>query len=183
MSLVDLQMKNGNYVFVALHPLPETVFLDKQSLYSDLVDDLGEAQCNWIGMLHSNWEIDLTSFSLPGAVQHEGSFETAYLSIRELVSLTLQLGYEPVLIEQQTYWVYTVCLRVAGLGRVRLVFSFDTPHLTSECTVLATNRLDWSPRRIIAQSLQHSQTEHLVDKPNCQEAVSFNFITPSYSVA
>lgn len=183
MSLPTLQMGNDNHTSAASHSLPEIVFLDRDSLCSDLVDDLGEAQCNWIGMLHLYWEVDLSGFSLSRAVQHQSNFEIAYLTLRELIPLTLQLGYEPVTIKQQTCWVYTVCSRVAGLDRVRLVFSFYNPHLTKECVVLATNRLDWSPRKVVTQGLQHFFPEYLKTEPNYKRTLSFSSASSAYNVA
>lgn len=183
MKVLDLQLRNEHQNCKALQPLSDTVFLDQQSLCFDLVDDLEAAQCNWIGTLDSSWEVDLSSCSLPDAMRLEICSIETYLTLRDLIPLTLQLGYEPVAIEQQRYWVYTICLRVSGLGRVRLVFSFDNPQLTGSCTVLATNRLDWSPRKVIEQSLQQSQRECSADKPGGQEALSFDFVMPSCSAA
>jgi hypothetical protein len=182
-KLLDLRMRIECQDSKALQLSSDTVFLDQKTFCFDLIDDLEAAQCNWIGKLDSGWEVDLNSCSLPNAMRHKSGFDTACLTIQELVSLIQKLPHKLVMTEQQRYWVYTVCLRVSGLGRVRLVFSFDNPQLTGSCTVLATNRLDWSPRKVIEQSLQRSQRECSADKPDGQAALSFDFVMPSYSAA
>ena len=40
--------------------------------------------------------------------------------------------------------------RLPGLGKIRLVVSFDNAELTGTYAVLVTNRVDWSVQRIIA---------------------------------
>lgn len=123
--------------------------LDPHLVSSCLVDELAEAGCNWIGLLGSDWEIDFGSLS---AAASKG-LETRYLTIQELTPLTRQSRYDLLALDQD-YWVHTVCLRVVGLGRVRLVLCFDNPEQIGECAVLATDRLDWSPRKVLTQWLQ-----------------------------
>lgn len=158
MNLLNVRIKNQ--ASVASQCLSDTVFLDSQSLCYDFVDQLAEAQRDWIGMLGSNWEIDASGCSLN--IANNGTLGTQYLTIQELVSHTQQLRYELLVIEQE-YWVYTICLRIVGLGRVRLVFSFDNPQQIGKCAVLATNRLDWSPRRILTQWFQSNYLDHKSD--------------------
>jgi hypothetical protein len=119
---------------------PETVFLDPQSVSSYQIDELGELQRNWIGVLWPDWKIDSSGCNL--AVAEAKDSELRDLTLHQLISLTQQSGYELTEIDQE-YWIHTLCLRVAGLGRLRLVLCFNNPELISECIVLATNRLDW----------------------------------------
>ncbi len=41
-------------------------------------------------------------------------------------------------------------MRLPGLGKVRLVISFENADLTGDYAVLVTNRVDWSAKHIIA---------------------------------
>lgn len=127
--------------------LPQAVMVEP-FLASHQVDVLAEAECDWISLLHPAWEIDLSSCCLLD-VADESLRNSPYVSIPNLVPLTLQIPYRSITVYGQTYWTYTFCSQVVGLGRVRLVVSFDNPQLIGEYMVFVTNRLDWSPRRIL----------------------------------
>lgn len=148
----------------------ETVFLDQQSVSSYQIDELGECQRNWIGVLWPDWKIDSSGCSLKVAEGED--VQTRELTIHQLISLTQQSRYEPVEIDQE-YWIHTRCLRVVGLGRLRLVLCFDNPELIGECAVFATNRLDWSPRKILSQWLQCSQSSCQNYSPEYKQSFSF----------
>jgi hypothetical protein len=158
----------------------ETVFLDQRSVSSYKIDELEELQCNWIGVLSSDWEIDSGSLS---AVTGE-SLETRYLTIQELIPLTRQSRYELLALDQD-YWVHTICRRVVGLGRVRLVLCFDNPEQIGECAVLATDRLDWSPRKVLTQWLQALPSERFDHQVSSRPAHSYSvpFTFTNYSAA
>ena len=57
-------------------------------------------------------------------------------------------------VEDKCYWCFTRSVRVPGLGKVRLVISFENPQLTGTYAVLLTNRTDWSAKKILATYLQ-----------------------------
>ena len=57
-------------------------------------------------------------------------------------------------LRDKTYWTFTLAVRLPGLGKVRLVVSFDNVELTGTYAVLVTNRVDWDAQRIIALYLQ-----------------------------
>ena len=48
------------------------------------------------------------------------------------------------------YWVFTKVVHVCSLGKVRLVISYDNKSLKGDPTVLATNRKEWEPVKIIS---------------------------------
>jgi hypothetical protein len=50
-------------------------------------------------------------------------------------------------------------VRIPGLGKVRIVVSFETEQLTGRSVVLVTNRVDWSAATIIRLYLQRWPTE------------------------
>jgi hypothetical protein len=59
-----------------------------------------------------------------------------------------------VTVKDKTYWTFTLTVRLAGLGKVRLVVSFKSAELTGTYVVLVTNRADWSAHQIITRYLQ-----------------------------
>jgi hypothetical protein len=60
-------------------------------------------------------------------------------------------AYRAVTVGEQTYWCFTLTVRLPSLGKVRLVISFANAELTGTYVVLVTNRLDWSAQQIIAR--------------------------------
>jgi hypothetical protein len=55
-----------------------------------------------------------------------------------------------VTVGEQTYWCFTLVVRVPGLGKVRLVISFQHADLTGTSVVLVSNQREWRAQRIIA---------------------------------
>ena len=53
-----------------------------------------------------------------------------------------------------TYWTFTLAVRIVGLGKVRLVVSFENAEWTGTYAVLVTNRVDWKAPRIITLYVQ-----------------------------
>jgi hypothetical protein len=58
-------------------------------------------------------------------------------------------AYRPINVQEDTYWCFTLGVRIPGLGKVRIVVSFETAQLTGRSVVLVTNRVDWSAAKII----------------------------------
>ncbi|MBD3886261.1 hypothetical protein IFO70_31700 [Phormidium tenue FACHB-886] len=141
------QLRNSRY-------LSEAVCLRDQPLSPSLVDALAVAKRDWIGLLQDDWEIDPSSFRLPGIKPGATRQNMEYFTINDLFYLTQNFERSPVSISKRTQWVYTLCLQVIGLGRVRVVIISDSSQLTEEYRILATNRLDWSPRTILSQWVQ-----------------------------
>jgi hypothetical protein len=53
----------------------------------------------------------------------------------------------------------TLGVRLPGLGKVRIVVSFETEQLAGRAVVLVANRVDWSAAKIIGLSWQRWPTE------------------------
>jgi hypothetical protein len=70
------------------------------------------------------------------------------------VPLIPATAYREVQGAQQRYWCFTWCVRVPGLGKVRLVIGFDNAQLQGTYAVLITNRTDWSAKQILSKYLQ-----------------------------
>jgi len=73
--------------------------------------------------------------------------------VQNLIPLIPAGVYRPVTVAGLTYWTFSRTLRIPGLGKVRLVISFQTADRTGAYVALVTNRLDWRAHRIIAAYL------------------------------
>jgi len=74
--------------------------------------------------------------------------------VEDLVSLIPANAYRAVQVGDQTYWTFTLSVRLPGLGKVRLVISFDNEELKGTYAVLVSNRVEWTALRMIATYLQ-----------------------------
>ena len=68
-------------------------------------------------------------------------------------------AYRAIKVREHTYWCFTLGVRSAGLGKVRIVVSFEDEALTGRSVVLVTNRVDWSAAKIIGLYLHRWPTE------------------------
>lgn len=142
----------------------EATLLDRDWFTTEVVDSLADRQQDWIGMLQDDWRLELYSLDSLGIQEEQGTSKHSCLSVADLVSLIHKMRYEPLTLAYQQHWGYTCCLQIAGLGRVRLVVYFNNSQCFGQHTVLVTNRLDWSPRRILAQWLQHRSATNLYSR-------------------
>ena len=76
-----------------------------------------------------------------------------------LVPLIPRSAYRKIAINGQAYWCFTRGLRIATLGKVRIVISFDNSELRRTYAVPVTNRRDWSAKEILAKYLQRWSIE------------------------
>jgi hypothetical protein len=83
----------------------------------------------------------------PGTCVPARASENTQTSEFSFVTFVLFMG-------DQTYWTFTLTVRIPGLGKVRLAISFENAELTGTYAVLVTNRVDWTAQRIIATYLQ-----------------------------
>ncbi len=85
--------------------------------------------------------------------------EGPHIQVQELVPLIPQSASQKVTVADKEYGCFTLSLRVPGLGKVRLVISFENQDLTGTSAVLVSNRTDWSAQKIIATYLQRGPME------------------------
>jgi len=142
----------------------EAVLLDYQRLSTRQVDDLAENGVDWIGCFPSGSELEVLNFSLLGVDTLNAVWRQDTLSVDKLVHLTQQAKHYPLRFADSVCWSYTCCLQVAGLGRVRLVVGRQYDSNGGEYAAFVTNRLDWSPRKVISQCLQLSPLPNLLDR-------------------
>jgi hypothetical protein len=79
--------------------------------------------------------------------------------VADLVPLIPAQAYRPVKVHEETSWCLTLTVRIPGLGKVRLVVSFEQASLTGRSVVLVTNRVDWTAAKMISLSSQRWPTE------------------------
>lgn len=159
----------------------EAVFLDYQKLSVHAIDRLAEKGLDWISLLPSISELEILNVSLLGVEASNAVWLQTKTSIDSLAQLTQSAKHYPLHFADSVCWSYTCCLQIAGLGRVRLVIGrqgdgigvasppeISLPkedRISEKYVVFITNRLDWSPRKVISQSLQLTTLTTLMHRP------------------
>jgi hypothetical protein len=144
--------------------LPKLEFVPGQRLSShliDLIDGLTDAHQDWICLLDPDWEIDLCTFNLLSAGVGAVLQKSKVQRMGDIIPSIQEARYQPMMIAQQMRWVYSCCLQIKGLGRVRAVIDFNSAPLTNAPVIFATNRLDWSSRKILTQWCQRRPAEDI----------------------
>jgi hypothetical protein len=94
------------------------------------------------------------SFVLKDAAGTPIRLEGPHIAVADLVPRIPPTAYHAVTVGDKTSWTFTLAVRLPGLGKVRLVVSFNNAELTGTSVVLVTHRVDWGAPRIMALSLQ-----------------------------
>lgn len=137
------------------HKLPFSVVLfDSWYLAEDFIAFLRRRRKDWISILKKNRNLETNSFVLKDADGKRIPLEGPHISVENLVPLIPATAYRAVRVGDQTYWTFTMAVRIPGLGKVRLVISFENEELNGTYAVLVSNRADWSAQRMIATYLQ-----------------------------
>jgi SRSO17 transposase len=137
------------------HKVPFRVLLfDSWYLAEELVSMARYRKKDWISLLKKNRNLETNSFVLKEAVGKPIRLEGPHIAVEDLVPLIPHPAYQAITVKDKTYWTFTLAVRIAGLGKVRLVVSFKNAALTGTYGVLVTNRTDWSAQRLITLSLQ-----------------------------
>jgi hypothetical protein len=135
------------------------VVFDAWYLAEDVVQVLARRRKDWISLLKTNRLLETASFHLRDAHGWTLKLPGPHLAVEELVPLIPATAYRPVKVSEDTYWCFTLTVRIPGLGKVRIVVSFEHESLTGQYIVLVTNRLDWSAAKIISLYSQRWPTE------------------------
>jgi hypothetical protein len=135
------------------------VVFDAWYLAEDLVRVLARRRKDWISLLKKNRRLETASFHLRDANGWAMKLPSPHIAVEELVPLIPANAYRPVQVSEQTYWCFTLAVRIPGLSKVRIVVSFEHESLTGRSVVLVTNRVDWSAAKIIGLYLQRWPTE------------------------
>ncbi len=141
------QARNRNLPFT-------TVLMDSWYLTPELVATLKKHQLDWVSLLKKNRKLEVNSFVLRDEEGQPITLTGPHIKVEDLVPLIPPKAYRKVKVGEKSYWCFTRSLRIRGLGKVRLVISFENPELTGTYAVLVTNRTDWSAKQILTAYLQ-----------------------------
>ncbi len=131
-----------------------TVLMDSWYLSPDIVVALKEHQLDWVSLLKKNRKLEVNSFVLRDEAGQPITLTGPHIKVEELVPLIPRTAYRKVKVGEKSYWCFTRSLRIPGLGKVRLVISWENPELSGTYAVLLSNRTDWSGKKILASYLQ-----------------------------
>jgi DDE superfamily endonuclease len=142
------------------HKVPfGVVVFDAWYLAEDLIQVLARRRKDWISLLKKNRLLETASFHLRDTNGWAIKLPGPHLALEELVPLIPANAYRPVQVREHTYWCFTLAVRIPGLGKVRIVVSFEHEQLTGRAVVLVTNRVDWSAAKILSLYAQRWPTE------------------------
>ncbi|RPJ64513.1 MAG: hypothetical protein EHM23_00385 [Acidobacteria bacterium] len=142
------------------HKVPfGVVVFDAWYLAEELVRVLVRRRKDWISVLKTNRLLETASFQLRDTNGWALKLPGPHLAVAELVPLIPANAYRPVAIGEHTYWCFTLGVRIPGLGKVRIVVSFEQASLKGRFVVLVTNRMDWNAAKIIGLYLHRWPTE------------------------
>jgi DDE superfamily endonuclease len=142
------------------HKVPFGVLLfDGWYLAEELVRVAERRRKAWISILKKNRNLETTSFVLKDATGIPIPLAGPHIAVADLVPLIPPSAYRAVTVGEQSYWCFTLVVRVPGLGKVRLVISFQHADLSGSYVVLITNQREWSAQRILATYLLRWPTE------------------------
>jgi SRSO17 transposase len=137
------------------HKVPFSVLLfDSWYLAEELVSMARYRKKDWISLLKKNRNLETNSFVLKDAAGNPLRLDGPHIAVEDLVPRIPPTAYRAVTVRDTTYWTFTLAVRIVGLGKVRLVLSFDNAELTGTYAVLVSNRVDWNAQRIITLYLQ-----------------------------
>ena len=135
------------------------VVFDAWYLAEDVVRVLTRRRKDWISLLKKNRGLETASVQLRDVNGWAMKLPGPHIAVEDLVPLIPATAYRPIHVGEQTYWCFTLGVRIAGLGKVRVVVSFEDEALTGRSAVLVTNRVDWSAAKIIGLYLHRWPTE------------------------
>lgn len=129
------------------------VLMDSWYLAEELVAALAALKKDWVSLRKRNRNLETASFVLKDAAGSPLALPGPHLQVQELAPRIPRTAYRAVTVGEQTYWCFTLAVRLPSLGKVRLVISFDNADLTGSYAVLVTNRVDWGAPKILATYL------------------------------
>jgi hypothetical protein len=135
------------------------VVFDAWYLAEDLIQVLSRRRQDWISLLKKNRRLETASFQRRDVNGWAMKLPGPHIAVEALVPLIPATAYRAITVRAQTSWCFTLGVRIAGLGKVRIVMSFEDEALTGRSVVLVTNRVDWSAAKIIGLYLQRWPTE------------------------
>jgi SRSO17 transposase len=132
----------------------QIVLMDSWYLSQEMVAVLREQKKDWVSLLKKNRQLETASFSLRDEQGQNVALDGPHIKVEDLVPLIPRQAYRRVKIQEKDYWYFALNVRIPGLGKVRIVISYDNEELTGTYAVLITNRTDWSAQKILQTYLQ-----------------------------
>lgn len=127
----------------------EVVLFDGWYLAPQVIECARKHHKDWVSVLKKNRNLETASFTLKDGLGQPMALAGPDIKVETLVPLIPRSAFKPIKIADKTYWAFTLAVRMAGLGKARLVISYANADLTGTYVVLITNRSDWSAQRII----------------------------------
>lgn len=131
----------------------DILLFDGWYLSEALVTEAARRHKKWLSLLKKNRNLETNSFQLKDANRQPIKFEGEHVSVEEFVKQIPTNAFKMVVVNEKTYWTFSLTVRIPSLGKVRLVISYENGKLTDTYVVLVTNALDWEAKRIIATYL------------------------------
>ncbi|KAM3104653.1 IS701 family transposase [Phormidesmis sp. 146-33] len=146
------------------HGLPfTTVLMDSWYLTTEFVQQLADQKKNWVSLLkrtllrryRKGRNFSMYGFQLRDAQGQPIPLPAnGVIKVEALVPLIPSSAYHQVDIDHRSYWGFSVCARLSGIGKVRLVICFESANLSGSSAVLVTNRTDWSAKQTLSMYLK-----------------------------
>ena len=138
------------------HGLPfTTVLMDSWYLTTEFVEQLAKHNKQWVSLLKRNRNLSMQGFQLRDAQGQPIPLPASgVIKVENLVPLIPASAYRPVEIDERRYWCFSICTRLSGIGKVRLVISFQSADLSGSYAVLVSNHTLWSAKQILSTYLQ-----------------------------
>jgi hypothetical protein len=141
------------------HKVPfGVVVFEAWYLAEELVRVLARRRKGGISLLNKNRLLETASCHLRDANGWALKLPGPAIAVEALGPLIPANVYRPVTVGEHTYWCFTLKVRIAGLGKVRIVVSFENEPVTGRSVVLVTNRVDWNAAKSIALYLSRWPT-------------------------
>lgn len=131
----------------------DILLFDGWYLSETLVAEAARRRKKWISLLKKNRNLETNSFKLKDANGQPIQFAGEHVSVEEFVKKIPANAFKMVVVNEKTYWTFSLTVRIPSLGKVRLVISYENGKLTDTYVVLVTNALDWEAKRIISAYL------------------------------
>jgi hypothetical protein len=135
------------------------VVFDAWSLAEELVRILARRRTDGSSRLNTNRLVETASLQLRDANGWAMTLPGPHLAVEALIPLLPAQAYRSVTVHEQTYGCFTLTVRIPGVGKVRIVVSFEHEALPGRSVVLVTHRVDWSAAKIIGVSWHRWPTE------------------------
>jgi SRSO17 transposase len=146
-----------------------TPFKTKIELAKELVEEAVSFGLEIEAVLFDNW---YASKEFIGFLQARGlkwvtrlkpdrnvKIRGTYVAISDFSSTLPPDAFKRIMVGKIPYWAFSKAVDLKGVGRVRIVISYDNEELQGDPAYFATNDLQWESKRILTTYGHRSKTE------------------------